>query len=207
MIEAEFRERERFVLLSGAAAAAYLTLSGVLTAAGSGLGAAGNRFGETLVVLYLCARLWGHARTLDDRGEHEALAKVGRIGSPIIFVLLVAQIWASSSIHLRLGLGLMPTLHVGAFTRLEWSADIAIFVLFLATAIAVWVEAADTASALLSRAAYTVLGLLGLDLLAAAWGVVSVVPQLRLVAALFVLSLGGTVLVATVRRVERLDEA
>jgi hypothetical protein len=35
---------------------------------------------------------------------------------------------------------------------------------------------------------------------------VSLIPQWRLVAALIVLSLAGTILVATLRRVERLDE-
>jgi hypothetical protein len=92
-------------------------------------------------------------------------------------------------------------------TRLEWSADVAIFVLFLAAAVAVWVDRAEGASRLLSRAAFTVLGALAADLLLAVWGAVSIVPQLKLVVALVVLALGGTVLVGTVRRVERLDEA
>jgi hypothetical protein len=101
----------------------------------------------------------------------------------------------------------MPQLHVSPFTRLDWSADVLVFVLFLATAIAVWVDRADGASLLLSRVAYAVLGVLGIDLLAAVWGVVSLVPQWRLVASLLVLALGGTILVGTARRVERLDES
>jgi hypothetical protein len=51
-----------------------------------------------------------------------------------------------------------------------------------------------------------VLAALGVDLLAAVWGIVSIVPQIKLVLALVVLAVGGTVLVGTVRRVERLDE-
>jgi hypothetical protein len=41
---------------------------------------------------------------------------------------------------------------------------------------------------------------------AGAWGVISLVPQWRLVAALLVLSLAGTVAVAALRRIERLDD-
>ena len=48
--------------------------------------------------------------------------------------------------------------------------------------------------------------ILSLDLLAGAWGVLSLVPQWRLVAALLVLSLAGTVAVAALRRIERLDD-
>ena len=161
---------------------------------------------STLVFLYLCARLWGHARTLGERGRHELLARVGALGAPAIVFLLFVQTW-SGSIGIRLSFsGFEPHFHVSPFTRLEWSADVAIFVLFLATAIAVWVGDAGGASRLLSRAAFTVLGALGVDLLAAVWGVVSIVPQLKLVLALVVLAVGGTVLVGTVRRVERLDE-
>jgi hypothetical protein len=71
---------------------------------------------------------------------------------------------------------------------------------------AVWIEESDGVSALVSKASYAVVGFLTLDLLAAAWGMVSLIPQWRLVAALIVLSLAGTILVATLRRVERLDE-
>jgi hypothetical protein len=202
----EFRERERFVLFAGVAAVSFLMVELLASLAGSPFGAGANKLASTLVFLYLCARLWGHARTLADRGGHELLARVGTLGAPAILFLLFVQTW-SGSIGIRLSFsGFEPHFHLSPFTRLEWSADVAIFVLFLATAIAVWVGDADGASRLLSRAAFTVLGALGLDLLAAVWGVISIVPQLKLVAALVVLAVGGTVLVGTVRRVERLDE-
>jgi hypothetical protein len=204
----DFRERERFVLLSGAAAVSFLMLNMLASLAGSPLGGGANKLATSLVFLYLCARLWGHATTLEERGEHAALARVGRVGAPVILLLLLAQIWASSSLHLSLSItDFMPHLRVSLFTRLEWSADVLVFVLFLATAIAVWVDRAGGASLLLSRIAFAILGFLAADLLAAVWGIVSVVPQLKLVASLVVLALGGTILVATVRRVERLDES
>jgi hypothetical protein len=202
-----YRDRERFVLFAGGAAVAALMLSMLASLAGHPLGGGSTKLASTLVLVYLCARLWGHATTLAERGEHEALAQLGVVGAPLILVLLLAQTWASSSIDVRMSLtGALPHFHVSPFTRLEWSADVLVFVLFLATAIAVWVHGADGPSLLLSRAAFVVLGVLGADLLAAVWGVISVIPQWRLVFALVVLALGGTILVATARRVERLDE-
>lgn len=201
-----FRARERFVLFAGIAALSFLMGELLAALAGSPLGSDANKLASTLVFLYLCARLWGHARTLAERGGHELLARVGGVGAPAILFLLLVQVW-SGSIGIRLSFsGLQPRFHVSPFTRLEWSADVAIFVLFLAAAIAVWVDRAAGTSRLLSRAAFTILGALGVDLLLAVWGVVSIVPQVKLVLALVVLALGGTVLVGTVRRVERLDE-
>jgi len=201
-----FRTRERFVLFAGIAALSFLMVELLASLAGSPLGSDANKLASTLVSLYLCARLWGHARTLAERGGHELLARVGGVGAPAILFLLLVQVW-SGSIGIRLSFsGLQPHFHVSPFTRLEWSADVAIFVLFLAAAIAVWVDRAAGTSRLLSRAAFTILGALAVDLLLAVWGVVSIVPQVKLVLALVVLALGGTVLVGTVRRVERLDE-
>lgn len=201
-----FRARERFVLFAGIAALSFLMGELLASLAGSPLGSDANNLASTLVSIYLCARLWGHARTLAERGGHELLARVGGVGAPAILFLLLVQVW-SGSIGIRLSFsGLQPHFHVSPFTRLEWSADVAIFVLFLAAAIAVWVDRAAGTSRLLSRAAFTILGALGVDLLLAVWGVVSIVPQVKLVLALVVLALGGTVLVGTVRRVERLDE-
>jgi hypothetical protein len=100
----------------------------------------------------------------------------------------------------------MPQVHVDLIARLEWTADILVFGLFLTTAIAVWLEESESFSRLLALCGYTVIGCFTLDLLAAAWGLVSLRPQWRLVAALFVLSLAATIVVAIVRRVERLDE-
>jgi len=202
----DFRTRERFVLFTGVAALSFLMVELLAQLAGAPLGGDMSKLVSTLVFLYLCARLWGHARTLDERGGHELLARIGTLGAPAILFLLFVQTW-SGSIGIRLSFsGFEPHFHVSPFTRLEWSADVAIFVLFLATAIAVWVADAGGASWLLSRAALAVLGALGVDLLAAVWGIVSIVPQVKLVLALVVLAVGGTVLVGTVRRVERLDE-
>ncbi len=201
-----FRARERFVLFAGIAALSFLMGELLAALAGSPLGSDANKLATTHVFLYVCARLWGHAGTLAERGGHELLARVGGVGAPAILFLLLVQVW-SGSIGIRLSFsGLQPRFHVSPFTRLEWSADVAIFVLFLAAAIAVWVDRAAGTSRLLSRAAFTILGALGVDLLLAVWGVVSIVPQVKLVLALVVLALGGTVLVGTVRRVERLDE-
>ena len=201
-----YRERERLVLFAGLAAAAFVTATLLAQIAGASPGTNASRFGFTLVLLYLCARLWGHATTLAERGRLERLALVGRIGAPIIFLLLLLQTWRTSSVRITItslpGVGV----HVDTITRLEWSADVLVFGLFLTTAIAVWLDRSAGASRLLSLGAYTVIACLTLDLLAAAWGVVSLRPQARLVAALFVLSLAGTIGVAIVRRVERLDE-
>ena len=205
MLVADYHARERFVLLSGAAAVSLVTLLWVLAISGHGLGTAATRLATTLVSLYLCARFWAHAQTLGERRTHEALANAGVLAAPVVFLLLLAQTWTTPGIHLTLGLDFMPHLHVSLFTRLEATADIAVFTLFFATAIAVWTDAAETVSALLSKIAYAVLGLLGADLVAAVWGVISVVPQWRLLIALVVVALGGTVLIATVRRLERLQ--
>jgi TctA family transporter len=70
----------------------------------------------------------------------------------------------------------------------------------------VWIEESEGWSALCSRIANPVIVILSLDLLAGAWRVISLVPQWRLVAALLVLSLTGTVAVAALRRIERLDD-
>jgi hypothetical protein len=202
-----YRERERLVLFAGLAAASVLTLTTIAAIAGTHPGKTVGRFAFSLVLLYLCARLWGHATTLAERGVRERLAVVGRIGAPIIFLLLLLQTWRTT-MGMRITLISLPTpeVHIATITRLEWSADIAVFGLFLTTAIAVWLDESAGVSRLLSLGAYTVIGCLTLDLLAAAWGVVSLTPQARLVAALFVLSLAGTIVVAIVRRVERLDE-
>jgi hypothetical protein len=203
---ADYHSRERFVLLTGAAAVALLTLLFVAGIAGMPLGSFFNRVAVTLVLLYLCARFWAHAQTLADRGVHEPLANVGVLAAPVVFLLLFAQTWTTPGVHLTLGLDLLPHLDVSLFTRLEWTADIAVVTLFFATAIAVWADADGTVSALLSQIAYAVLGILAVLLLASTWGVVSVTSHVRLVCALVVLALGGVILVATVRRLERLDE-
>ncbi|MGZ4290882.1 MAG: hypothetical protein ACXVQZ_09735, partial [Gaiellaceae bacterium] len=155
----------------------------------------------------LCARLWGHAKTLEERGVDELLSTISSIGAPCIFLVLLAQTWVTSSINVRLTIaGGMPRLHVGTWTRIEWSADILVIGLFLVTAMAVWIEQSEGLSTLVSKASYAVVGFLTLDLLGGAWGMISLLPQWRLVAALIVLSFTGTILVATLRRVERLDE-
>ena len=204
----DFRDRERLVLFSGIAAATMVAVSLLTAIAGSLLGTTGGRLATTLVVLYLCARLWGHAKTLEERGVDGLLATISSIGAPCIFLVLLAQTWVTSSIDVRVSIvgGMLPQIHIGTWTRVEWTADILVIGLFLVTAMAVWIERSEGLSTLVSKASYAVVGFLTLDLLAAAWGMVSLVPQWRLVAALIVLSFTGTILVATLRRVERLDE-
>ena len=202
-----YRERERIVLFAGLAAAGFVTLTILASIAGASPGQNVSRLGFSLVLLYLCARLWGHASTLAERGVHERLAAVGRLGAPIIFLLLLLQTWRTTMGFSVSFVGLpMPQVHVDLIARLEWTADILVFGLFLTTAIAVWLEESESFSRLLALCGYTVIGCFTLDLLAAAWGLVSLRPQWRLVAALFVLSLAATIVVAIVRRVERLDE-
>jgi hypothetical protein len=202
-----FRDRERLVLFSGIAAATVVAAMLLFAIAGSSFGSGGSRLATSLVLLYLCARLWGHAKTLEERGVDNALSRVGRIGAPCIFLILLAQTWVTSSIDARVTIdGGMPHLHVSTWTRIEWTADILVIGLFLVTAMAVWIEQSTGLSTLVSRASYAVVGFLTVDLLAGAWGAISLLPQWRLVAALVVLSFTGTILVATLRRVERLDE-
>ena len=204
----DFRDRERLVLFSGIAAATIVAVSLLAAIAGSPLGTTGGRLATTLVMLYLCARLWGHAKTLEERGVDELLSTISSIGAPCIFLVLLAQTWVTSSINVRMTIagGMLPQLHVGTWTRIEWTADILVIGLFLVTAMAVWIEQSEGLSTLVSKASYAVVGFLTLDLLGGAWGMISLLPQWRLVAALIVLSFTGTILVATLRRVERLDE-
>jgi hypothetical protein len=202
----DLRARERLVLGTGLVAAGSVALALVAGIAGSPLGDPGNRFVASLVLLYLCARMWGHGVTLEEGSTGEALGRTTRLGAPLIALLLLAQTWASSSIDIRLGLDSVPHLHVGLLTRLEWTADIAVFALFLLTATNVWTRGSVGWAALCSRIANVLVVVLALDLLGGAWGVVSLLPQIRLVGSLIVLSLGGTVVVATLRRLERLDE-
>jgi hypothetical protein len=202
----DFRARERLVLGTGLAAAGFVAFALVAGIAGSALGLTGNRFVTSVVLVYLCARMWGHGSTLEERGTRELLGRAARLAAPVVLLLLLAQTWGSMSIHLELGAGMFPTLHIGLLTRLEWTADIAVFSLFLLTATNVWIEESEGWSALCSRVANVMILILALDLLGAAWSVVSIVPQWRLVATLVVLSLAGTIAVATLRRIERLDE-
>ena len=202
----DFRARERLVLGTGLTAAGLIALALVAGIAGSALGATGNRFVSSVVLLYLCARMWGHGSTLEERGSKEMLGQVARLAAPIVFLLLLVQTWGSMSIRLELSGNFLPQLHIGLLTRLEWTADIVVFALFLLTATNVWIEESEGWSALCSRIANVVIVILSLDLLAGAWGVLSLVPQWRLVAALLVLSLAGTVAVAALRRIERLDD-
>jgi hypothetical protein len=202
----DLRTRERLVLGTGLVAAGCVALALVAAIAGSPLGHAGNRLVFSLVLLYLCARMWGHGATLEEHGTRRALGRAARLGAPVILLLLLAQTWGSSRIDVRLGVDFVPHFHVGLLTRLEWTADIAVFALFLLTATNVWTRGSGGWSALCSRIANVLIVLLAVDLLAGAWGIVSLVPQARLVGSLFVLSLAGTIVVATLRRLERLDE-
>ena len=202
----DFRTRERLVLGSGLVAAGLVAFTLVAGIAGSGIGLTGDRFVSSAVLLFLCARMWGHGSTLEERGSQHLLGRVARLAAPVVFLLLLVQTWRSPSLHLTLGGNLFPQLHIGLLMRLEWTADIAVFALFLLTATNVWLEESKGWSTLCSRVANVLIVFLSLDLLAAAWGVISIVPQWRLVAALLVLSLAGTIALAALRRIERLDE-
>ncbi len=180
----------------------------VATIAGASLGSGGNRIASTLVLLYLCARLWGHAKTLEERDTFNGLSAVGRAGAPFILLVLLAQTWVTSSIDMNVSLASpVPVVHITTWTRVEWTADVAMIGLFLLTAMAVWLEGSTGWSSLVCRASFVVVGFLTLDLLGAVWRRFSLGPQVRLVIALVVLSLAGPILVATLRRVERLDES
>jgi hypothetical protein len=202
----DFRTRERLVLGCGLVAAGLVAVALVAGIAGSPLGTTGSRFVSSVVLLFLCARMWAHGSTLEERGAREPLGQVARLAAPIVFLLLLVQTWRSMGIHLTLGGNFVPQLHVSLLTRLEWTADIAVFALFLLTATNVWIEASKGWSALCSRVASALIVILSLDLLAGAWSILSLVGQWRLVAVLLVLSLAGTVAVAALRRIERLDD-
>lgn len=202
----DFRARERLVLGTGLVAAGLVAASLVAGIAGSPLGTTGTRFVSSVVLLFLCARMWGHGSTLEERGSKELLGRIARLAAPIVLLLLLVQTWRSMSIHLTLGGNFLPQIHFGLLARLEWTADIAVFAFFLLTATNVWIGESEGWSALCSRVASVLIVILSLDLLGGAWSVISLVPQWRLVAVLLVLSLVGTIAVAALRRIERLDD-
>jgi hypothetical protein len=203
----DYRGRERLVLASGLVAACAVTALLVAAIAGASPGRSAGRLVFSLVLLYLCARMWGHGATLEERGTRAALGRAARLASPVVLVLLVVQTWATSTaVHITFGLDVSPHVDTSVFTRLEWTADVAVFALFLLTATSVWIEGSTGVSAVCSRIAGVFVVFVSLDLFAGAWGVWSLLPQWRLVTALVVLSLAGTIAVATLRRIERLDE-
>jgi hypothetical protein len=116
-----YRERERLVLFTGLAAAGVLTLTAIAGIAGAHPGKTVSRIAFSLVLLYLCARLWGHATTLAERGVRERLAVVGRLGAPIIFLLLLLQTWRTT-MGMRITLMSLPApeVHIATLTRIEW---------------------------------------------------------------------------------------
>jgi hypothetical protein len=200
-----YRLRERLVLGSGLVAVAAVAAASVAAIAGAHPGNTVGRLVGSVVVLYLCARMWGHGSTLQERGRQALLARIARLGAPIVLALLLLQTWATEKIRLSLGQG-APVVHVTTLTRLEWSADVAAFALFLLTAMTVWIERSTRVAAWCCRVAEVLVVFLAVDLLGAVWRLYSLGPQWRLVTALVVLSLAGTVVVGTLRRIERLDE-
>ena len=72
------------MLFTGIAAATFVALMLIGAIAGMSFGMPGSRLATSLVVLYLCARLWGHAKTLEERGVDELLSTVSRYGAPCI---------------------------------------------------------------------------------------------------------------------------
>ena len=202
----DFRRRERIVLLVGAAAIAFVGLELLAAIAGHPLASGLVKLGSLLVSFYLCARIAGHAATLEERGADERLARFAWFASPVIFLVLLVQTVHASTPRLSF-VGFAPHLGLGAGVRFELTCDVALFALFLVTCMAVWVGESDGVSASLTRISYVVVALLSVGLLALIWGTIGAsVGTFRLLASLFVLSVVGWLLVAILRRVERLDE-
>src|SRR3954464_5064801 len=154
-----FAERERLILWSGAAAACVLTLVIVAGIAGASLGEGAGKLAATLVALYLCGRIYGHAETLVDRGRYEGPARWTAIAAALLFLILFVQTWGSRyRPHISLSFGsTTPSVQISSWTRIEWSADVLTFALFFSTAMAVWVIASERASRTLSMVAQAVL--------------------------------------------------
>ena len=202
----DFRMRERIVLFAGAAAIAFAGLDAIASIAGHSLGSAAARLGSLLVSFYLCARIAAHSLTLRERGADERLPRFALFASPVIFLVLLVQTLHASTPRISLG-GVTPGVHLGAGVRFELTCDVALFALFLVTCMAVWVEESNGPSASLTRIAYVVVAVLSLGLLGLIWGTIGIsVGTFRLLASLFVLAVVGWLLVAILRRVERLDE-
>ena len=204
--ELDYRMRERIVLFSGAAAIAFAGLDVLTAIAGHPFGSAAAKLGSLLVSFYLCARIAGHAMTLEEHGANERLGRFALLASPVIFLVLVVQTFHASTPHLSLT-GFAPHVSLGPGVRFELTCDIALFALFLVTCMAVWVEESRGPSASLTRVSYIVVALLSVCLLGLVWGTIGIsVGIARIVGALFVLAVVGWLLVAILRRVERLDE-
>jgi hypothetical protein len=208
----DFRTRERIVLFAGATAVSVLALVLVAEIAGNYIGSAIEKLLAVLVVAYLVSRIAAHAKTLEEEGSNEQFARFAWLASPLIFLLLTAQILAPPSNEAfcgdLFGFGCPPQIQATAWTKLEWTADVGVFALFLVVCMAVWVRQSVGISTLLSRIGYTVVALLSGLLLIGIWASPRVfVDHVRLILSLFVLALAGTLLVAIVRRIERLDES
>lgn len=206
MNELDYRARERLVLFAGAATVALLALVLVAEIAGTHLGSGAGKLVTLLLLFYACARIATHAKTIEERRVHEQLARLAWAGSPVIFLVLAAQTVKTHTPRITFS-GLVPSVALDLWTRIEWTADVAVFALFLVTCMAVWVVESDALSRRLSRIAYGVVALLAVVLLFAIWAsLLTFAHHFRLSAGLVVLSLAGTLLVAILRRVERLDE-
>jgi hypothetical protein len=202
----DYRTRERIVLFSGAAAIAFVGLDVLTAIAGHPLGTALAKIGSLTVSFYLCARIAGHALTLAEHAANERLARFALYASPVIFLVLVVQTFHASTPNLSL-VGFTPHLSLGPGVRFELTCDLALFALFLVTCMAVWVEESSGVSASLTRVSYVVVTLFSLAVLGLIWGTLKISTGLaRTVASLFVLAVVGWLLVAILRRVERLDE-
>lgn len=202
----DYRLRERVVLFSGAAAIGFVGLDVLMAIAGHPLGSAASKLGSLLVSFYLCARIAGHALTLDERGANERLGRFALLASPVILLVLVIQTFHASTAHLSL-VGFAPHVSLGPGVRFELTCDLALFALFVVTCMAVWVEKSTGMSASLTRVSYVVVAVFSLVVFALIWGRLSTsVAIVRAVSSLFVLSIVGWLLVAILRRLERLDE-
>jgi hypothetical protein len=205
----DFRTRERIVLFLGAAAAGFLAFDLLAAIAGHSLGSPGARLATVLLVLYLGGRVAGHAKTLQERDEHLGLARGAWIASPFLTLVLLIQVVSEHAMVQPIGLPWFPgggTPQLTGWGRLELTADVAVFALFIVTCIAVWHANAHTLGSALGRIISALTILFALDLVAVIWSIVDLVPQWRMAAGLFVIAVFGTIVVATLRRIERLDE-
>jgi hypothetical protein len=205
MGDMNFRDRERLVLWSGAAAASLLALVLLTFLMGTPVGRDWTRISTSVLLLYLCARIYGHARTLAERGVNETLARLATPGAAVLLLVLLVQAW-SSRLQLRIGIPEVGAGEITAWTRLEWTGDVAVFALFLVTGMAVWIHGGEETSRIVALISNLVVGFFTLDLFGGVWGVWSLASQWRLLGSLFVLSLLGTLLVAIARRIERLGD-
>jgi hypothetical protein len=162
-----------------------------------------GRLVGAVFLFYACARIATHAKTLEERGTNEALARVAWLASPVVLLLLLLQMVNPGHLEFSFSTGIA----FSSWLKLTLTADVAVLALFLVTCMTVWCEDSVGLSTSLGRMASAFVALLSLVLLFAIWtSPLAFVHHAQLIASLLVLSIAGTILVAVIRRIERLDE-